>query len=115
MAQRRSLAWTELKVGLLVIAGFLVLAYAIVRIGGPSSFSEQTRSMSRHTFHPPTDCGTGADVWLDGLLVGNVTDVGLNRTPMKGQSRRRDGDRRSLPEPSAEGFRSRHREQRPAR
>ena len=34
MAQRRSLAWTELKVGLLVIAGFAVLAYAIVRIGG---------------------------------------------------------------------------------
>jgi hypothetical protein len=38
MAQRRSLGWAELKVGLLVILGFAVLAYAVIRVGGPTSF-----------------------------------------------------------------------------
>ena len=38
MAQRKSLAWTELRVGMLVIAAFAALAYAIINIGGPASF-----------------------------------------------------------------------------
>src|SRR4030095_16724351 len=80
MAQRRTLAWTELKVGLLVIAGFLVLAYAIVRIGGPSSFWSDKIHVTAY-FSSANGLRPGSDAWLDGLLVGKVTDVGLNRNP----------------------------------
>jgi phospholipid/cholesterol/gamma-HCH transport system substrate-binding protein len=71
---------TELKVGLLVIAGFLVLAYAIVRIGGPSSFWSDKIHVTAY-FSSANGLRPGSDAWLDGLLVGKVTDVGLNRNP----------------------------------
>lgn len=38
MAQRRSLAWTELRVGILVITSFALLALAIFYISGQSGF-----------------------------------------------------------------------------
>jgi phospholipid/cholesterol/gamma-HCH transport system substrate-binding protein len=80
MAQRRTLAWTELKVGLLVILGFVALAYAIVRIGGPASFWGKKLHISAY-FSSANGLRPGNDVWLDGLLVGKVTDVHLNRDP----------------------------------
>ena len=77
MAQRRSLAWTELKVGLLVIVGFAVLAYAIINIGGPGIWGE-TFKMTVY-FSSASELRPGNDVWLDGLLVGKVADVRMNR------------------------------------
>jgi phospholipid/cholesterol/gamma-HCH transport system substrate-binding protein len=80
MAQRKSLGWTELKVGLLVIVGFAVLAYAIIRIGGPTSLFAEKFKMSAY-FPSANGLRPGNDVLLDGLLVGTVSEVGLNRDP----------------------------------
>ena len=38
MAQRRSLAWTEVRVGILVITSFALLALAIFYVSGQSGF-----------------------------------------------------------------------------
>src|SRR5262245_32387420 len=84
MAQRRKLAWTELKVGLLVILGFLVLAFAIVRIGGSNSlFGKKMRITSY--FPSANGLRSGAEVWLDGILVGNVDEVKMSMEPAKGR------------------------------
>src|SRR4029453_6399703 len=80
MAQRRTLAWTELKVGLLVIAGFAALAYAIVRIGGPARFWGDKIHITAF-FSSANGLRPGNEAWGAGLLVGKVTTVGLNRNP----------------------------------
>jgi phospholipid/cholesterol/gamma-HCH transport system substrate-binding protein len=80
MAQRRSLGWAELKVGLLVILGFAVLAYAVIRIGGPTSFFAEKYKITSY-FPSANGLRPGNDVLLDGLLVGTVSKVGLNRDP----------------------------------
>ena len=80
MAQRKSLAWTELKVGLFVIFAFAALAYAVISIGGPASFFGDKLNITA-TFSSANGLRPGNDVWLDGLLVGKVEDVGLNDDP----------------------------------
>jgi len=80
MPPKRSLKWTELKVGLLVIAGFVLLTFAIIRIGGPTSFFSEKFKITAY-FPSANGLRPGNDAWLDGLLVGRVTDVGLNTNP----------------------------------
>src|SRR5688572_26513725 len=77
MAQRKSLAWTELKVGIFVIMAFAVLAYAVISVGGPASFFGDKLNITAY-FSSANGLRPGNDVWLDGLLVGKVEDVGLN-------------------------------------
>jgi phospholipid/cholesterol/gamma-HCH transport system substrate-binding protein len=76
MAQRKSLAWSELKVGLFVIAAFAALTYAIINIGGFRFWGDNLNITAY--FSSAAGLRPGNDVWLDGLLVGKVEDVGLN-------------------------------------
>jgi phospholipid/cholesterol/gamma-HCH transport system substrate-binding protein len=80
MAQRRSLAWSELKVGLLVLGSFAALTYAVISIGGPASFWGKKMTITAY-FNSASGLRPGNDVWLDGLLVGKVDEVGLNKNP----------------------------------
>jgi phospholipid/cholesterol/gamma-HCH transport system substrate-binding protein len=80
MAQRKSLAWTELKVGLFILLGFAALTYAIISIGGPASFWGKKITITAY-FNSASGLRPGNDVWLDGLLVGKVEEVGLNPNP----------------------------------
>jgi phospholipid/cholesterol/gamma-HCH transport system substrate-binding protein len=80
MAQRKSLAWTELKVGIFVILAFAALAYAVVSIGGPASFFGKKLNFTAY-FSSANGLRPGNDVWLDGLLIGKVEEVGLNNNP----------------------------------
>ena len=80
MAQRRSIAWSELKVGLLVLASFVALTYAVISIGGPASFWGKKMTITAY-FNSASGLRPGNDVWLDGLLVGKVEEVGLNKNP----------------------------------
>jgi len=80
MPQRRSLAWSELKVGLLVLAAFAALTYVVIRIGGPASFWGKKMTFTAY-FNSASGLRPGNDVWLDGLLVGKVEEVGLNKNP----------------------------------
>jgi len=77
MAQRRSLAWSELKVGMLVIVSFALLAFAVFLIGGQSSLFVPKYTITAY-FANANNLKSGAEVQLEGVTVGNVTEVGLS-------------------------------------
>src|ERR1051326_8621071 len=77
-AQRRSLAWSELRVGILVIASFVLLALAIFYISGASGFFEPQYSITAY-FPSANGLRKGAEVWLEGVTVGNVTSVEVSK------------------------------------
>src|SRR5215813_12048929 len=74
MAQRRSLAWTELRVGILVIASFILLALAIFYISGGAGFFQPQYTITGF-FPSANGLRKGAEVWLEGVWVGNVDSV----------------------------------------
>ena len=80
MAQRRSLAWTELRVGILVISSFALLALAIFFITGESGFLTPKYSVKAY-FQNANNLKSGADVQLEGVTIGNVSDVQVSRLP----------------------------------
>jgi phospholipid/cholesterol/gamma-HCH transport system substrate-binding protein len=80
MAQRRSLAWTELRVDILVISSFALLALAIFFITGESGFLTP-KYMVRAYFQNANNLKPGADVQLEGVTVGNVADVQVSKLP----------------------------------
>src|SRR5215831_4751512 len=83
MASRRPLAWTELRVGILVIASFALLALAIFYVSGQGFF------VRRYTitayFQNANNLRSGAEVSLEGVTIGNVSDVAVSKEadPMK--------------------------------
>ena len=80
MAQRRSLAWTELRVGILVISSFALLALAIFFITGESGFLTP-KYMVKAYFQNANNLKAGADVQLEGVTIGNVADVQVSKLP----------------------------------
>jgi phospholipid/cholesterol/gamma-HCH transport system substrate-binding protein len=79
MAQRKQLTWTELKVGLFVLAGLLVAVVAIFYVTGGGLFGAKYRLIS---YAPEVDeLQTGAPVTLDGIQVGNVETLKLTPHP----------------------------------
>ena len=77
-AQRRSLAWSELRVGILVITSFVLLALAIFYISGASGFFEPQYSITAY-FPSANGLRKGAEVWLEGVTVGNVDSVEVSK------------------------------------
>jgi len=70
MAQHKQLTWTELRVGLFVLAATALLVVVIFYVTGPSALGPKYRL---HAFLPEVDGLTvGAPVRLDGVEVGNV-------------------------------------------
>src|ERR1700689_1082575 len=84
MAQRRSLAWTELRVGILVITSFALLALAIFYVGGQRGIFAKTYSVKAY-FQNANNLRDGAEVSLEGVTIGSVRGVTIsNETdPMK--------------------------------
>jgi phospholipid/cholesterol/gamma-HCH transport system substrate-binding protein len=80
MPQRKSLALAELRVGLLVIASFLLLALAIFVIGGQSGLLESKYTITA-LFPTANGLRNGAEVWLEGVTIGNVSSVAINNSP----------------------------------
>jgi hypothetical protein len=78
MAQRRSLAWTELRVGILVIASFLLLALAIFYVSGESGFLISKYKITCY-FASANGLRKGGEVWLEGVTAGNVESVVISR------------------------------------
>src|SRR5580700_903276 len=79
MAQRKQLTWTELRVGLFVLAGLFILAVAIFYITGAGILGPKYRL---YTYLPEVEGVTsGAPVRLDGVSIGNVEQIGLNPRP----------------------------------
>lgn len=86
MAQRRQLTWSELRVGLFVLLGIVVVAVAIFYVTGAGVLGPK---YSLKTYLPEVQgLGPGAPVRLDGVEVGNVENVVLvPRVPGKAPDR----------------------------
>lgn len=75
MARGKQLTWSELRVGLFVLVGLLILAVAIFYVTGAGVFGPKYRLK---TFLPEVaGLATGAQVRLDGVDVGNVEHITL--------------------------------------
>ena len=78
MAQRRSLTWTELRVGVLVITSFALLALAIFYVSGQSGFFVKKYTLTAY-FQNANNLRSGAEVSLEGVTIGNVDDVVVSK------------------------------------
>lgn len=82
MAQRKQITWSELRVGLFVLVGLLILAVGIFYVTGARFLGAKYRLK---TFLPEVSgLATGAPVRLDGVDIGNVETIRLTpRQPGK--------------------------------
>jgi phospholipid/cholesterol/gamma-HCH transport system substrate-binding protein len=79
MAQRKQLTWTELRVGVFVLVGLLIVVVAIFYVTGGGFLGPKYRLV---TYLPEVDeLATGAPVALDGIEVGNVESIRLTPHP----------------------------------
>jgi phospholipid/cholesterol/gamma-HCH transport system substrate-binding protein len=76
MPRTRSLAWSELKVGVMAVIALAVTALLVVAVGGASGFPWE-RYRLKTTFDNVQGLKSGAIVRLAGVEVGKVTSVEL--------------------------------------
>jgi phospholipid/cholesterol/gamma-HCH transport system substrate-binding protein len=75
MAHGKQLTWSELRVGLFVLVGLLILAVAIFYVTGAGPWGAKYRI---NTYLPEVSgLATGAPVRLDGVEIGNVDRITL--------------------------------------
>ena len=75
MAQRKQLTWTELRVGLFVLAGIVLLVIGIFYVTGTGALGPKYRLV---TFLPEVDgLAIGAPVTINGVEVGNVDSIAI--------------------------------------
>jgi phospholipid/cholesterol/gamma-HCH transport system substrate-binding protein len=80
MAQRKQLTWTELRVGVFVLAGLVIMGMGIFYVTGGGTFSPKYRLT---TYFPETEnLQDGANVSLSGVPIGNVENISLNKNPL---------------------------------
>jgi phospholipid/cholesterol/gamma-HCH transport system substrate-binding protein len=79
MAQSKQLTWSELWVGLFVLAGLALIAVGIFYVTGAGSLGPKYQLL---TYLPDVDgMKAGAPVELDGIEIGNVQSVSLTPNP----------------------------------
>lgn len=75
MAQRKQLTWTELRVGLFVLAGIVLVVVGIFYVTGTGALGPKYRLV---TFLPEVDgLAIGAPVTINGVQVGNVDSIAI--------------------------------------
>lgn len=79
MPRTRSLAWSELKTGVLTIIAVAIAAFLIFSITGTKGFSWQRYSL-KTTFTNVAGLASGSPVRIAGVEVGSVTAVTLSGT-----------------------------------
>ena len=79
MAQRKQLTWTELRVGLFVLAGLFILAVGTFYITGAGILGPKYRLTTY--LSEVEGLETGAPVRLDGVAIGNVQSITLTPHP----------------------------------
>ena len=77
MPRTRSLAWSELKIGIVAVAAIVLATALIVAVGGAAGFSWQRYTL-RTKFPDVKGLKTGAVVRVAGVEVGKVADVALS-------------------------------------
>ena len=79
MAQRKQLTWTEMRVGLFVLAGLIIVVVAIFVVTGGNILGPKYRLI---TYLPEVEgVQAGAPVDLDGVEIGSVQSVELTPHP----------------------------------
>jgi phospholipid/cholesterol/gamma-HCH transport system substrate-binding protein len=79
MAQRKQLTWSELRVGIFVLVGLLIVAGAILYVTGAGFLGPK---YELRTYVPEAgNLQAGAPVSLDGVEVGNIQWVRLTPSP----------------------------------
>ncbi len=80
MKSSRSMSWSQLKTGIIIIIAFILLAVGILQVGGRTSFFAK-----RYTLYVRMDNSyglkIGSIVRLAGIEVGNVQDIMLPKNP----------------------------------
>lgn len=74
MPRTRSLAWSELKIGIVAVIAIALAAILIVAVGGAAGFSWQRYEL-KTKFPDVMGLKTGAVVRVAGVEVGKVTDI----------------------------------------
>lgn len=79
MAQRKQLSWTDLRVGIFVLAALIIVAVAIFYVTGQGILRPK---YTLNTYLPEVEnLQIGAPVDLDGIQVGTVQNYSLNPHP----------------------------------
>ena len=76
MPRTRSLAWSELKIGVMAVAALVLTALLVIAVGGASGFAWE-RYEIKTTFANVQGLKAGAIVRIAGVEVGKVTNVEL--------------------------------------
>ena len=76
MPRTRSLAWSELKIGILALLALVLAAMLILAVGGQGGFAWQRYEL-KTKFADVKGLKSGAVVRVAGVEVGKVTDVAL--------------------------------------
>src|SRR5436190_1658707 len=79
MPRTRSLAWSELKIGVMAVAALVLTALLVIAVGGASGFSWERYDI-RTSFANVQGLKAGAIVRVAGVEVGKVTKVELAGT-----------------------------------
>jgi phospholipid/cholesterol/gamma-HCH transport system substrate-binding protein len=77
---RKRLAWAELRVGILVIFSFTILAVAIVLISGGAGFFTKKYELKTYV-GSASGLRKGSLVWVAGIEGGNVAKVNITTSP----------------------------------
>ena len=78
MPRTRSLAWSELKIGIIAVAAIGLAVLLIVSVGGQGGLFSWDRYELRTKFNNVMGLKSGAVVRVAGVEVGKVTDVSLD-------------------------------------
>ena len=76
MPKTRSLAWSELKIGVMAVVAIALTAMLVIAVGGASGFAWERYSL-KTTFDNVQGLKSGAIVRIAGVEVGKVTRVEL--------------------------------------
>lgn len=74
MPRTRSIAWSELKIGIVGIVALVLVTVMVIAVGGQGGFPWQRYSLKTR-FHDVNGLKSGAVARLNGKEVGKVTDV----------------------------------------
>jgi phospholipid/cholesterol/gamma-HCH transport system substrate-binding protein len=77
MPKTRSLAWSELKIGLMAVAALALTAMLVIAVGGASGFAWERYALKTN-FSDVQGLKSGAIVRIAGVEVGKVTRVELS-------------------------------------
>ena len=76
---RQSMAWKELRVGIVAILGFVILAAALVLISGGRGLFTPKYTVKTH-LENASGLRRGSLIWLAGVEVGSVGEVRVSRS-----------------------------------